>query len=203
MFLKVRNNLGAEGVTPGEGVPPSEDIVAGPVAEQPAAVSPAAQSFIARHAAMTVLVSYAKYLMKTGRVDGKDAVASEIGKIASAAMDAGYCTADCLERLLDKIKYCRVDSPSELGNKIRCKMREHILENLLCNVSYDKAILETLTDEEREVISAGIEAWDNYMKCQWKVVEKFQPAIEEAICKFIDTFKDKFDEGFVQIICKK
>lgn len=203
MFLGAKNNLEAEG-TAQSATPGQQDCCAGECPdESKTALSPAAVSLIQSNATFAVLMAYAKYLIKTGKADGKEAVAAEIGKIASAAMDAGQFTSSSLDRLLECIKYkCRVESPTEEINQCLDKMREHIFDDMTCSMSYDESILDTLTDDEKATINAAVAAWRTYIDLNWKVKEMFGAAIDTAINTVLTTYKDKFDAGFAAAFCK-
>ena len=199
MFFTVKNNLGPEGevINPGTQVAPD----AAPMPTEKA-LSPAANSFITRNVIVAVLMSYAKYLLKTGKVDGKDAAAAEVGKIASAAMDAGQLTAEGMEEILARVKACRVDSMAEEMRCINEKMRECLIDHMVRGCYYDKAILDTLTEDERGIITEAITAWDAYMQAQWKVFDQFGSAIDESFKAVICSYRNMFDEGFASIFCK-
>lgn len=199
MFYKLGNNLGPEGEKIDPAAIGAEDAIQHAEA---AALSPAATSFITRNVIVAVLMTYAKYLLKTGKVDGKDAAVAEVGKIASAAMDAGQLTAEGLECVIDRVKECRVETLAEEMRAITEKARDCIIELTVRSCCYDKSILDTLADDEKAVVSAAVEAWGAYMEAQWKVFDRFGSAIDESFKTVVCNYKNLFDEGFVSIFCK-
>lgn len=199
MFYSFKGNLGPEGTVTN---PAAESEVPVEQAVSDQAVSPAATSFITRNVIVAVLMAYAKYLLKTGKVDGKDDAAAEVGKIASAAMDAGHLTAEGLECILARVKECRVESSAEEIRSITERTRSELIDITVRCCAYDKAILDTLADDEKVVVSAAIDAWNAYMDTQWKLFDRFGSAIDEAFKTVLGNYKNLFDEGFVSIICK-
>ncbi len=198
MFLGVKSNLGVDG-TPA--APTYQDE---PCCGDKKAISVSADSMIKQRAVYVVLVGYAKYLLKTGIISDKDAVAKEVGKIASAAMDAGSFDAGFLQCLLEHIKSkCRIDSPSEEIRQCVCEMREHLMKGLVCELEYDEAVYSTLTDEEQKLLKTATEAWRTYCDAKWRVEEMFQSSIDAAICNVLETYKNMFDAGFASAFCKK
>ena len=156
-------------------------------------MSMALNAAICESAIVGIMVDYAKFLLKNGKVDSREQAITKVSEIISASMDRGECSTATLEKVKVILEQCPVKT-----NHMECRCHfDHVLEKILVKGVGGGNVFGFTEAEQDEFKMAAEAVAAAKAKCD-ALVAKYKADLAAIVINYVNQYEKAFDADFVK-----